>query len=137
MSGIGSQVSDTQNIIPEAQAVGVGNGMGANLMGPGGTPYSTSNTETPHDFGRDGTFPNHPKVGPWYALAGEAMTPWEFGVIESQAAGETRHQTPSTITQKWDATGPEMSGEFDPNTLTHGKGQMAGPTDLPNHKSEG
>src|SRR5690242_2586979 len=104
---------ETQNILPEAQAVGLGSGAGDNVKGPGGTPYSNGNTEAPYDFGRDATFPDHPKVGPWYTLMGEAMTPWEFGTIESQAAGETRHQTPSTITQKWDSTIPEMSGEFD------------------------
>lgn len=137
MSGIGSQVSDTSNIVPQAQAVGLGSGKGENVMAPGGSPYSVGDSAAAQDFGRDGTFPNHPKEGPWFTLMGEAMTPWEFGVIESQAAGETRHQTPSTITQKWDSTVPVESGEYDPNSLTHGKGQNAGPTDLPNHKSEG
>ena len=134
---IGSQASETSNIVPEAQAIGLGNGKGENVVAPGGTPYSGSDSASPHDFGRDGTFPDHPKVGPWYALAGRAMEPWELLVIESQAAGETRHQTPSTITQTWDKTIPEMSGQFDPDALTHGKGQEAGPTDLPNHRSEG
>jgi len=138
MSSVSSQVTNTQNLMPEGkQAVGLGSGAGGNVTGPGGTPYSSSNTEAPHDFGREGAFPDHPKVGPWLSLAGEMLAPWEFGVIESQAAGETRHQTPSTITQTWESTIPEMSGEFDPDKTTPGKGTAAGPTDLPNHRSEG
>lgn len=135
---LGTQVTDTQNIMPEPQAIGLGSGKGGELEAPGNSPYSvTSRTEASHDFGRDGTFPDHPKVGPWFQTMGDMLDPWEFSVIESQAAGETRHQTPSTITQKWDSTGPEMSGQFDPNGLTRGIGQEAGPTDIPNHHSEG
>ena len=67
-----------------------------------GGVYQTDSSD-PHESGlASGVFPNHPKTGPWYTLAGEAMTPWEITPLESVAEGDSRHQTGSTA-QETDA----------------------------------
>jgi len=109
--------------------------MADNNVTAGGNMQTDSATSEEDGLGA-GVFPNHPRSGFWFSSKGEAMEAWEMKPLESDAAGETRHQTPSNITQKWDSTILE-SGEFDPTNTTKGVGTEAGPTDIPNHKSEG
>lgn len=90
--------------------------------------YGQVNSSAPEIDGLgSGAFPNHPKTGPWYTLAGPAMTPWEIQVMESTSAGDSRHQTSSTITQKWDSDIIVSTG------MTKGESGDFGSSDLPNH----
>lgn len=71
-------------------------------------------------------FPNHPKVGPWFTLQGNACQPWEVGIMESNSEGDSRHQAP-TKSPEWNSTIIVQT----PTT-----GIEAGPlysSDLPNH----
>jgi hypothetical protein len=92
-----------------------------------GGVYQTNSSAPEVDGLASGVFPDHPKTGPWYTLAGMAMTPWEMQPLESVAEGETRHQTPSTITQKWDSDVIVSTG------MTKGGSSEFGDSDLPNH----
>jgi hypothetical protein len=78
-----------------------------------------------------GVFPNHPRSGFYFSEKGKAMEAWEMTPLESTSSGDSRHQTPDNITQTWDSTTIVDTGE------TRGIGTEAGPTDLPNHTSEG
>lgn len=132
MTGIGSMVSDTPNLMPaDHNAVpGLLSTQHSDGNVEAGGDMHQTNSESDHDFGRDGTFPDHPKVGPWFALSGEMMEPWEMIVLESVAEGDTRHQD-LALSPAWDSTVIVQTG------MTHGVGENAGPTDIPNHSSEG
>jgi hypothetical protein len=74
-------------------------------------------------------FPQHPKVGPWYSLAGDAAEPWELSVLESHSTGDTRHQT-VTKSPEWQSTIVTTTG------VTRGVGTPEGGPEtlgLPNH----
>lgn len=87
-----------------------------------------TNSSAPEVDGlNSGLFPEHPRSGFWFSAKGQAMTPWEMEPLESQAAGETRHQTPSNITQKWDSDIIVSTG------MTKGESGDFGSSDLPNH----
>lgn len=63
-------------------------------------------------------FPQHPKVGPWETLKGGTLAPHMAAPLESNAMGDSRHQT-DAMAQKWDS-------EVIVNTpLTRGGGTMA------------
>jgi hypothetical protein len=45
---------------------------------------------------KSGMFPNHPKTGPWFELAGDMLQPHEFDGIESTSeTGASRAHSPS------------------------------------------
>lgn len=67
---------------------------------------SPANSEQPLEGplgGLGDLFPQHPKVGLWYSLAGDAAKPWELEVLESHSTGDTRHQT-VTKSPEWQST---------------------------------
>jgi hypothetical protein len=71
-------------------------------------------------------FPQHPKTGPWYTLAGDMAEPWELAILESHSTGDTRHQT-VTKSPEWEKT------IIVSTPVTKGSSSEFGDSDLPNH----
>lgn len=87
------------------------------------------NSEVPFEANLGGMgdlFPFHPKVGPWYTLAGDDAKPWELEVLESHSTGDTRHQT-VTKSPSWESTTVVST------PVTRGGSSEFGESDLPNH----
>lgn len=95
----------------------------SNDVSPG--PFA-ERSEAAHLGGLNDVFPNHPKTGPWYSLAGKAMAPWELEVMNSTAEGDTRHQA-ATMSPSWDSTTVVSTG------MTKGGSGADYNSDLPNH----
>lgn len=75
----------------------------------------------------DGTWfaGDHGPEGDWKTLKGRMLAPHElaYDVQDSNIGPDRLNQ--DTATSTWVATGPVMSGTYDPNALTRGGGTMA------------
>lgn len=67
---------------------------------------------------KSGMFPNHPKTGPWFSLAGDMLQPWEADAIESTSSQVSRAHAPSP------AIAPNSTIQVD-TPLTMGGGTFA------------
>jgi hypothetical protein len=88
--------------------------------------YTPAESETSHEGALKGElFPQHPKTGFYFSAKGDACTPWEVGIMESDAMGDSRHQAPthspdwnSTIIVQTPTTGAE-SGMYNSSLPNH------------------